>query len=464
MKRWNIAIRLTGLWLLIMVATNVTAQEDLGWITDLLPDGNNINIDKQVQQGALDILAGSQILDESFDFLNAWEDSSGREGNREVRNGRYEMRLLESDLIYTGLGTTEYNNVIMTVDTQGLSAEPNDGYGLVCRASDEENGVHFYISSDGFWRIFAFDNGRARPFMPWTASDLINQGENASNRITAVCVDNYFALYINGELVGEAQDDRFTSGLAGMSVIVFEEDSEVFIAFDNLRIWEAEGTGEAVVATNNVTTDNNSNELDDQRAATILLLEEGGESVILNDLLLFDDFEDADDWVIIEDDEGSEIEVDDGIVYTISPEGAIYPALILSEQTFGDTVVQAEITFEDGDENNAYGLICRSSDFGRGYHFNISADGFYTVWVTDGEAYRTIVEWERDTAINVNATNTMTAVCIDDYLAFYVNDALLVDLYDSIYEIGAIGLSAFTFEDDSELSFDNIYIWDAALP
>ena len=456
MKRW---IRLIWMIMLIMMVGVVSAQEDLSWLIPLIPDGNDIDISKQIEQGAVPITAGDVLLEESFTALNAWESASDREGNRRVRNERYEIRLVDNDIIYTGIGTEEYDNSIITVDTQRLSEEPNDGYGIVCRASDEENGIYFYISSDGFWRIFAFVDGRARPFMPWTASDLINQEAEARNQITAVCVDNYFALYINGELAGEARDDTFDEGAVGMSVIVFEENSEVFIGFDNLRVWSADANGEFAATS---TTDNDL--VSEQRAETILLLEDGLEEVSLDSLIRFDPMDNDANWYVIDADQG-EIDFDDGVLEMTSIEDAVYPILLVSEESYDNAVIQAEVTFENGTDNNAYGVVCRSSEagIGRGYQFVISGDGYYAIWLTDSGSYRFAADWERSTAININSTNQITAVCVDDYIAFYINDTLLVDVYDDVYQGGTVGLGLFTFEENSEISADNVFIWSASI-
>lgn len=457
MKRW---IRFSWITVLILMVGVVSAQEDLSWLIPLIPDGSDIDIAKQLEQGAVPISAGDILLDEAFTALNAWESASDRAGNRRVRNERYEIRLVDNDIIYTGIGTEDYENSIITVDTQRLSEEPNDGYGLVCRASDEENGVHFYISSDGFWRIFAFVDGRARPFMPWTASDLINQEAEANNQITAVCVDNYFALYINGELAGEARDDTFVEGAVGMSVIVFEENSEVFIGFDNLRVWSADADGEFVAVDTN--TDNEL--VSEQRAETILLLEDGSEEVSLDSLIRFDPMDDDSNWTVIDADQG-EIDFDNGVLEMTSLEDSIYPILLVSEESYDNAVIQAEVTFENGTDNNAYGVVCRSSEagIGRGYQFMISGDGYYAIWLTDSGSYRFAADWERSTAININSTNEITAVCVDDYIAFYVNDTLLVDTYDDVYQGGTVGLAIFTFEENSEISADNVFIWSATM-
>lgn len=460
MNRW---IRFSWIIALILLAGIVSAQEDLSWLIPLIPDGNDIDIAKQTQQGAVQIMAGDVLLNEPFTALNAWESASDRAGNRRVRNERYEIRLVDNDIIYTGIGTEDYDNSIITVDTQRLSSEPNDGYGLVCRASDEENGVYFYISSDGFWRIFAFVDGRAQPFMPWTASDLINQGDEANNQISAVCVDNYFALYINGELAGEARDDTFDSGAVGMSVIVFEENSEVFIGFDNLRIWSADATGENIEVTNNIDDDLEAL-VSEQRSETILLLEDGSEDVSLDSLMLFDSLDDDSNWYVIDADQG-EIDFDNGVLEMTSIEDSLYPIILTSEESYDNVVIQADVTFENGADNNAYGVVCRSSEIGvgRGYQFMISGDGYYAIWLTDSSSYRFAADWERSSAININSTNQITAVCIDDYIAFYVNGTLLVDVYNDVYQGGTVGLTVFTFEEDSEISADNVFIWSAEI-
>ncbi len=454
-------------WIIViafMVSVSV-AQEDLGWLLSLIPTGSNIDLEKQLEQGAVRVNAGENLLDETFTVLNAWDSSSDREGNRRVRNERYEMRLVDSDIIYTAPGSEEYDDVIITVDTQRLSDEPNDGYGLVCRSEDEDNGVHFYISSDGYWRIFNFINGRARPFMPWTASELINQGEGVNNQITAVCIEDYYALYINGELVGEARNDTFDSGAVGMSVIVFEEESEVFIAFDNLRLWS--GSSDDTSAIDVTDTSNSTSPVDEQRAETILLLGDGDESVSLGALQFYDSMDSDDNWHSIDADQG-DFDFDDGIVTMLSEADTSYPLLLVTDERYDNAVIQAEMTFEGGTDNNAFGIVCRSSeaDKGRGYQFMISADGYYSIWLTDNNFYRFIVDWERSSDINPNSSNQLTAVCVDDYLAFYLNGSLLVDLYNDVYQTGTAGVAVFTFEDeeDSSISVDNIFVWDAELP
>ncbi|MGJ3239271.1 MAG: hypothetical protein ACFE0Q_11240 [Anaerolineae bacterium] len=467
MMRW---IRVGWLVMLVLLVGVVSAQTDLGWVRDLIPTASDINLSKQLEQSTIDVSVGEIALDESFTAPDSWQSLTDVAGNRFVRDGRYEMRLIQPDLIYTSLSTQTYDNAIITVETERLSQEPNDGYGVVCRASDENNGMHFYISSDGFWRIFAFVDERARPFMPWTASETINQGENARNILTAVCVNDYFALYINGELAGEVRDGTFLQGQVGMSMILFEEQSEVSIAFDNLRVWSASSDAEVVSvmqATPQVDDDPFFMMLDQRRDETITLLEDGQEAITINDLLRYDALTEPLGWSVISGDMGAVSFGDDGATLT-SDAGVDYPILLVSEDAYDGVVVQADLQFEEGAINNAFGLVCRSStsDLGRGYQFVISGDGYYTIWLTDGVDYRFLITWERTSTIQRDSINRMTVVCVEDYMGFYLNGRLLHELYNDVYLSGTVGVGVYSFEEDesSTITASEIFIWEAELP
>ena len=81
---------------------------------------------------------------------------------------------------------------------------------------------------------------RATSDAPWTRTDAIQQGRGI-NRIRIVCVDDYLALYVNGQFVAEARDSLFASGYAGLTAAV-PEGGEVDVRFDDLVIRAATGS------------------------------------------------------------------------------------------------------------------------------------------------------------------------------------------------------------------------------
>ena len=55
------------------------------------------------------------------------------------------------------------------------------------------------------------------------------------------------------------------------------------------------------------------------------------------------------------------------------------------------------------------------------------------------------------------------SICIDDYLAFYANNELLIETFDSIYSSGSVGVALTSFDQGTEVAFDNMLVWKAAL-
>lgn len=139
----------------------------------------------------------------------------------------------------------------------------------------------------------------------------------------------------------------------------------------------------------------------------------------------------------------------------------------LNEMAHDNVVIEVTSTQLSAHENNAYGVMCRSdtSNNGDGYYFLISGDGYYAISKGEGEDVNELVEWTTSSAINQGqASNTIRAVCVDDYLALYVNGKFVADTEDSEYTSGYAGFAAAAFEGgNADITFDNLTITAASL-
>jgi hypothetical protein len=139
----------------------------------------------------------------------------------------------------------------------------------------------------------------------------------------------------------------------------------------------------------------------------------------------------------------------------------------LNDAVHEDVVIEVTTNQASSFENNAYGVMCRSdtSNNGDGYYFLISGDGYYAIAKGEGDDVNELVEWSTSSAINQGqASNTIRAVCIDNYLAMYVNDEFVADTEDSEYTSGFAGFAATGFEGgNTDISFDNLTITAASL-
>lgn len=133
-------------------------------------------------------------------------------------------------------------------------------------------------------------------------------------------------------------------------------------------------------------------------------------------------------------------------------------------QDFADVVIDVDTTQAEGpaNNNNGYGVFCRvqPGQYGDGYAFLISGDGYYGIWrVVQGD-HQALIQWTRSAVVNQgNATNHLRAVCDGSRLAFYVNGQLMGETTDTLYTSGDIALAAGSLEPEpTEIHFDNLVI------
>ena len=80
---------------------------------------------------------------------------------------------------------------------------------------------------------------------------------------------------------------------------------------------------------------------------------------------------------------------------------------------------------------------------GNGYLFLIQGSGSFAIMRAQGRDLHPLVNWTQSDKINQGqATNALRAVCMGDYLAFYINGEFVADATDDTYSAGQVGLLA----------------------
>ncbi|NDJ76704.1 MAG: hypothetical protein GYB65_10635 [Chloroflexi bacterium] len=202
---------------------------------------------------------GRVVISQAFDQPGLWEeDTAQTESGAEYQfvatlsteNGRYviDHQSTDGNSFSWGVGArTVPADVIIEVETEQLSADEDNLYGIMCRvtpnSSGELGGYAFLISGDGHFGIATVRKGSfdQRPLMAfvleWRQSEAINEGQ-AQNTIRAVCVDDYLAIYANNEFLGEVRDDTFADGGQVGLLAGAEDGNAIALAFDNLVVFE----------------------------------------------------------------------------------------------------------------------------------------------------------------------------------------------------------------------------------
>ena len=155
-----------------------------------------------------------------------------------VEDGEYRIRFNRRQYVWAQ-SPARYEDSIVEVEARQLSDFNHNAFGIACRLDlgNRGRGYYFLIGGDGYYTI-RWSNGRSLDdIVPARPSDAINRGQ-ASNRIRAVCIDDYLALWINDRFVAEARDQRATYGAVGLAAAMNYQGRTLDIAFDDLRIWE----------------------------------------------------------------------------------------------------------------------------------------------------------------------------------------------------------------------------------
>ena len=129
---------------------------------------------------------------------------------------------------------------------------------------------------------------------------------------------------------------------------------------------------------------------------------------------------------------------------------------------FTDTIIEVETKKIGGPDDNDFGIICRYQGMANYYFFIISSDGYYGIArMVDGQqeliGEKTMAF--SDVILQGEKMNKLRIKCIDDRLALSVNDTLLMEVKDTTFSSGDVGLIAGTFDlPGTDVAFDNFIV------
>ncbi len=180
---------------------------------------------------------GDVVQRVDFGPSSVWQQYVHPEQNVDFQtlDGVYRARVWDGGFMWT-IHPPMLTDTVIEVETTQLSDYRNNAYGVMCRANptDNSNGYFFLISGDGHYTIRRGAVDTVAPLIPFTYSDAIRQ-DHGINRLRAVCVGDYLALWINDTFVAETRDDYFDEGYTGLSVAVVK-GGDADIAFDDLTV------------------------------------------------------------------------------------------------------------------------------------------------------------------------------------------------------------------------------------
>jgi hypothetical protein len=124
-----------------------------------------------------------------------------------------------------------------------------------------------------------------------------------------------------------------------------------------------------------------------------------------------------------------------------------------------DVVLEVSARVVNPTSQGDFGLICRQQENGDYYLFEISEDGYASIWKRIQGNMSTLVDWEYFYGLEGIEQVKLTAICAGNQLGLAVDGQLLISTTDDDLKEGDTGLIAGTLEtSDLIVAFDNFSI------
>ena len=114
-------------------------------------------------------------------------------------------------------GPVQARDAVISVDAKLLTGPLDFGYGIVFRSNANHSEYGFLISSDGHWTTYKLVNNQLSPIINWTTTATVHQKTGAHNTLNVYFKGTQIHFFVNGILVGQADDATFSSGSVGLT-------------------------------------------------------------------------------------------------------------------------------------------------------------------------------------------------------------------------------------------------------
>ena len=231
----------------VLLSRNDSGQAPTASTTTSPPSATGTASNRQVET-----LGGPRparlVLEDDFSTtLDRWPHLNEKARSAGYASGRYEMATAAIAEIPAFLRPDKARDVLLQVDGRLFRGNPGNGYGVICKATDEDNYYRFNITNGGFYGIFKVQGGRGRALAGPARSAAISSTD--LNETRALCVSHpgppprtELRLWINGTQVPTVVDDSLP--VDGDLVGLYARDVSgggTGWEFDNFQLWNLAG-------------------------------------------------------------------------------------------------------------------------------------------------------------------------------------------------------------------------------
>jgi S1-C subfamily serine protease len=176
------------------------------------------------------------------------------------------------------------------------------------------------------------------------------------------------------------------------------------------------------------------------------------------DVMHQDDFSNTSSgWTIQNDQDGTVGYVNDEYQINVTT-----PMMFISGTSgkeVGDAIISVTSHIRNATSQGDYGLLCRQQSDGSYYAFEVSEDGYASIWKNIGGEISPLIDWKFFQGLESQPELQLSASCIGDQLDLAVDGQVLLSTTDTSLQAGDTGLIAGTWDTPGfTVAFDDFVI------
>lgn len=169
--------------------------------------------------------------DDFSDPGSGWAGGSGEGYSFGYEDGGFVIRIDPAGMEVGAARSRTHANIMVQALVTKVKG-PNDAYfGVTCR-ENQANNYSFGITGAGGWAIYWVDGKEVTILISGT-SDVIRQGDGASNLVEGRCIGTTLLMYVNGTRVGDVISTNILSGAFAGLIVGTVSEGGIEIKFDN---------------------------------------------------------------------------------------------------------------------------------------------------------------------------------------------------------------------------------------
>lgn len=175
--------------------------------------------------------------DEFVDNRNAWYTGVFQEiETNTIEDGVFKVQWSGRGTSYELYMVRELSNFIAEVDCQIVAGGSDASCGLIF-GQREDIGYYKYEIFADYFRLFVIRAvGEPRTLAEGNPAEFWRSGE--ANRLRAVREGDQLRIFLNGFLLGEAEDATYPEGKIGVTTSSYADAGGAVLWFDDFVIWE----------------------------------------------------------------------------------------------------------------------------------------------------------------------------------------------------------------------------------